>query len=193
LVEGWEGVDSIEILMGIDSWHPTQATRNTIARNAVGDLVVSGGRLVPKSDTPEPKQWNIPGPLGSQVVIEVPFAEAILVSRHVKTQELHNYLPKIAVSEVLNPETPAPKSVDPMGRSAQQFVIEVIVKRGGESRRAISGGRDSYAVTAPLVCEAVGRLLTNTVPGGAHAPGEIFEPKSFLRSLGDDYTFEMNI
>jgi NAD(P)-dependent dehydrogenase (short-subunit alcohol dehydrogenase family) len=191
LVEGWDAVDSIEILMGIDSWHPTQGTRNTIARNAVGNLVISGGRLVPKSDSQEPKRWNIPGPLGDQAVVEVPFSEAILISRHVKTAELHNYLPHIAVSEVLNSETPAPKSTDAMGRSAQQFVIEVVVKHGNDTRRAISRGRDSYAVTAPLVCEAVERLLKGKVPAGAYAPGEIFDAKSFLGSLGHDYTFEM--
>jgi hypothetical protein len=191
LMEGWDAADSIEILMGIDSWRPTQGTRNTIARNAVGDLVISGGRLVPKSDSQAPKRWNIPGPLGDQAVVEVPFSEAILISRHVKTRELHNYLPLIAVSEVLNSETPGPKVTDALGRSAQEFVVEVIIKCGNDERRAISRGRDSYAVTAPLVCEAVERLLKGKVPAGAHAPGEIFEAKAFLDSLGHDYTFEM--
>jgi NAD(P)-dependent dehydrogenase (short-subunit alcohol dehydrogenase family) len=192
LVEGWGAVDSIEILMGIDSWHPTQGTRNTIARKAVGNLVISGGRLTPMSDSQEPKRWDIPGPLGEQAVVEVPFSEAILISRHVKTRELHNYLPHIAVSEVLNSETPAPKATDALGRSAQQFVVEVIVKRGGEERRAISRGRDSYAVTAPLACEAVERLLRGQFrSAGTHAPGEIFDARAFLGSLGHDYSFEI--
>ena len=62
----------------------------------------------------------------------------------------------------------------------------MLTKRG-----AISRGRDSYAVTAPLVCEAVERLLKTKIPAGAHAPGEIFDAKAFLESLGHDYTFEM--
>jgi len=37
VLDDWVTVDSIEILMGIDSWHPTQGTRNTIARNVVGN------------------------------------------------------------------------------------------------------------------------------------------------------------
>jgi short subunit dehydrogenase-like uncharacterized protein len=78
----WDAVDSIEVLMGIDSWHPTQGTRNAIA---------------------------------------------------------------------------------------------------------ISRGQDSYAVTAPLACEAVARLLKGNIPPGAHAPGEIFDGKEFLEALGRDH------
>jgi hypothetical protein len=183
----WDAVDSIEVLMGIDSWHPTQGTRNTIARNAVGNLMITGGRLTPLSPSPVSKRWSIPGPLGNQAVVEVPFSEAILISRHVKTSELHNYLPQIAVSEVLDSTTPAPKATDAMGRSTQRFVIEVVVTRGNEKRRAISRGQDSYAVTAPLACEAIARLLKGNIPPGAHAPGEIFDGKEFLEALGRDH------
>src|SRR5882762_8662306 len=45
LLGDWDAVDSIEVVMGIDSWHPTPGTRNTIARNAVGNLMITGGRL----------------------------------------------------------------------------------------------------------------------------------------------------
>lgn len=191
LLSDWKAVDSIDILIGIDRWNPTQGTRNTIGRNTVGNLVISGGRLVPKSDSTEAKRWKIPGPLGDQAVVEVPFSESILISRHVKTDELHNYLPEIALSQVLNSETPGPKATDALGRSAQNFVVEVVIKRGNEQRRALSRGRDGYAVTAPLACEAVTRLLKEKHPAGAHAPGEIFDAKAFLGSLGHDYTFEM--
>ena len=154
--------------------------------------MITEGRLTPVSSSPPSKQWNISGLLGNQAVVEVPFSEAILISKHVKTAELHNYLPQIAVNQVLDPSTPAPKSTDAMGRSAQQFVIEVVVRRGNESRRAISRGRDSYAVTAPLVCEAVSRLLKGNIPAGAHAPGEIFAAKEFLEALGPDHaSFEI--
>jgi len=74
-----------------------------------------------------------------------------------------------------------------MGRSAQRFVIEVVVTRGNEKRRAISRGQDSYAVTAPLACEAIARLLKGNIPPGAHAPGEIFDGKEFLEALGRDH------
>ena len=188
----WDAVDSIEIMIGIDSWHPTQGTRNTIARKAGGNMMITGGRLAPVPPSPAQKNWNFPEPLGDQVMVEVPFSEAILISRHVKTAELHNYLTQVAITDVLDPSTPPPKAADTMGRSAQNFVVEVVVSRGDEQRRAFTRGRDIYAVTAPLACEAVECLLKGKFPAGAHAPGEIFDAKEFLEALGPDHaTFEV--
>jgi hypothetical protein len=94
---------------------------------------------------------------------------------------------------VLNPDTPAPKAVDAMGRSEQNFVLEVVVTRGDERRRATARGRDSYAVSAPLVCEAIERLLKGDFRSvGAHAPGAIFDAKAVLSGLGDDYPVEFS-
>jgi hypothetical protein len=121
-------------------------------------------------------------------VIELPFAEVLLISRHLKTTELHTYLTQVAVGDVLSPATPSPKAVDAMGRSEQNFVLEVMVTRGEERRRAIARGRDSYAVSAPLACEAVERLLRGDFRSvGAHAPGEVFDAKTVLAALGPDY------
>jgi hypothetical protein len=51
-------------------------------------------------------------------------------------------------------------------------------------RHAMASGRDIYAVSAPLVCEAVQRILDGAGgDAGAYAPGEIFEPASFLEAL----------
>jgi hypothetical protein len=126
-------------------------------------------------------------------VIELPFAEVLLISRHLKTTELHTYLTQVAVGDVLNPATPAPKAVDAMGRSEQNFALEVVVTRGGERRRATARGRDSYAVSSPLVCEAVQRLLRGEFRSvGAHAPGAIFDARAVLASLGDDYPVEVS-
>lgn len=189
---GWDAVDSVEILMGMDSWHPTKATRNTIERNLVGNLMITGGRLTPAASPPATKRWNHPGEFQDQVIVEVPFAEAILISQHKKVSELHNYLPQIAVHEVLDTRTPNPKAADAMGRSTQEFTVDVVVTRGSERRRAISRGRDIYAVTAPLVCEAVVRLLTGEISGGTHTPGEIFDGRNFLQALGSEHlTFEI--
>jgi short subunit dehydrogenase-like uncharacterized protein len=189
----WDAVDSIEVMMGFDSWHPTRGTRNTIERKSVGNLIVTGARLAPVPSSPAEKRWNFAEPLGDQAVVEVPFSEILLISRHVKTAELHTYLTKVALRDVLDPATPPPKAADAMGRSGQQFVVEVIVTRGDEHRRAISRGHDGYAVTAPLACEAVERLLKGKFRSvGAHAPGEIFDAKDLLAALGPDHsTFEV--
>jgi hypothetical protein len=97
-------------------------------------------------------------------------------------------LTQVAVGDVLSPATPFPKAVDAIGRSDQNFVLEVIVTRSQERRRSILRGRDSYAVSASSACEAVERLLKNEFrSAGAYAPGEIFDAKSLLAALGPDY------
>jgi hypothetical protein len=57
-----------------------------------------------------------------------------------------------------------------------------------ETRRAIVRGRDIYAFTAPLVVEAVQRILNGAVEGvGVLAPGEMFDAPNFLRALTPEY------
>src|SRR2546427_706668 len=188
LMQDWDAADSVETLIGFDSWHPTQGTRNTIERKSVGNLVFTGGRLTPAPSSPAQKTWHFAEPVGDQVVLEMPFSETLLIARHVKTAVHHNYLTQVAITDVLDPSTPPPKAADAMGRSAQNFVVEVVVTRGDDQRRAFTRGRDGYAVTAPLTGEAVERLLTGKFrAAGAHAPGEIFEAEELLTALGPDH------
>jgi hypothetical protein len=72
-------------------------------------------------------------------------------------------------------------------------VVEVVVRNGSSTRRAIAQGRDIYAFTAPLVIEAVERILDGRARGsGALAPGEAFDSTDFLRALTPEYlTFEL--
>jgi hypothetical protein len=79
-------------------------------------------------------------------------------------------------------------AVETSGRSPQTFLIEVDVRKVNETWRALARGRDIYAVTAPLVCEAVERILDAPAQwGGAFAPGEIFDAKTFLRALSPQH------
>jgi NAD(P)-dependent dehydrogenase (short-subunit alcohol dehydrogenase family) len=193
LMKGWDFADSVETYIGFNRWHPTQATRDTIGRKVVGNLVFTGGRLALASGPPVQKNWHFAEPVGNQAVLEMAFSEAALLSRHVKTAKHHNYLSQVAVTEVLDPSTPFPKAVDAMGRSSQNFVLDVVVSRGDERRRAFTHGRDAYAVTAPLVGEAVERLIAGKFRStGARAPGEIFEAEEILKALGPDHaTYEV--
>lgn len=193
LGDWWECVDSIEIMIGLDSWHPTRGTRVTVDRRSAENLMITGGRLTPVSPEPTIRRWNFGHCLGEQDVVEVPFTETILISRHLKTDELHNYLSHVAVSDVLNPATPAPKAADATGRSAQRFVIDIVVTRNGQRRRAIAKGQDIYAVSAPLACAAVERLLEGKFHlAGANPPGFIFDAEDLLGSLGPcNSTFKM--
>jgi short subunit dehydrogenase-like uncharacterized protein len=195
LMKDWAAADAVETFIGFDSWHPTQGTRNTIGRKSVGNLVFVGGHLTPAPSSPAQKNWHFAEPVGDQVVLELPFSETVLLSRHVKTAEHHNYLTQVAITDVLDPSTPPPKAADAMGRSAQNFVVEVVVTRGDEQRCACTRGRDGYAVTAPLTGEAVERLLKGQFSSaGAHAPGEIFDAEELLTALGPDHaTFEIVI
>jgi short subunit dehydrogenase-like uncharacterized protein len=180
----WEAADSIEVMIGLNNWHPTRGTRVTIDRNVVGNMMVAGGRLEPVAEPRPQKQWNFGGLLGEQGLVEVPFSEAILIARHLKTSELHNYLSVLAVSEVLDPATPTLPEDDTSTNIKQHFVVDVVAKRGDETRRATISGDDIYAISAPLICEAVERLLDGRSKStGARTPGEVFDAGELLATL----------
>lgn len=177
----WDVADEVRVGVALDSWHPTAGTRVTGRRNTGRRVVVSGGRLVPLSRPPAETDWDFPEPFGRQRVAETPLSEVILIERHIRTSELHTYLSTDALRDIRNPSTPPPEAVDTSGRSAQTFMVEAEVRRGGRTRRASAAGRDIYAFTAPLVCEAVQRILHRNARGiGAQAPGAIFDADDFL-------------
>ena len=128
--------------------------------------------------------WNFPEPLGRQTVIELPFSETVLIARHIRTSHLHNYINQAALQDIRNAATPPPTAADATGRSAQIFTVEVTAVNGDKMRRVRVRGRDIYAFTAPLVCEAVERIVAGRVQGGgAFAPGELFDAWAFLAAL----------
>jgi hypothetical protein len=101
--------------------------------------------------------------------------------------ELHTYLNTAPLRDLANVATPSPVAADASGRSAQTFLVEVEVRQGSKVRRATARGRDIYAVTAPLVVEAVERVLRNApAPGGVFAPGALFDAQDFLAALAPD-------
>jgi short subunit dehydrogenase-like uncharacterized protein len=180
----WTAADEITVAVGLDRWWPTEGTRTTGRRNTATRLVVSGGRLVPVSVPAPARDWDFPAPLGRQVVTGMPFTEVITMSRHLRTASIDSYLMAAALDDIRDPATPAPRAVDEDGRSAQRFVVDVVVRRGPARRRISAAGRDIYAVTAPLVAEAAERLLDGRAKvGGAAAPGEVFDAADFLAAL----------
>lgn len=184
----WKSADAIDVMIGLDSWHPTRGTRVTGERNNAPRMVVAEGRLSPLALPPAQKHWDFGDSLGSQIVSEMPFSEVVLISRHVKTSELHTYLSAVALSDVRNKATPAPQASDATGRSAQRFVVEVVARRGEARRRAVARGQDIYAFSAPLVCEVVERLLGREFERpGAHAPGAVLNAGDILAALQPDH------
>ena len=189
----WRRADDIRIRIALDSWLPTQGTRTTGARNTAPRLVVAGGRLEPLPQPAPVTAWDFAEPFGRQSLVELPFSEVILIARRLKTLELHTYLNVRALSDIRDPSTPQPEAADETGRSAQRFAVEASVRRGGEERRVRAEGRDIYAFSAPLVCEAVGRVLAGEVRDfGAQPPGAVFDALDFLRALSPEHlTFEV--
>jgi hypothetical protein len=184
----WDAVDDIRIGIALNSWHPTEGTRITGARNTAQRLVVTGGELVPVTPNAPGVTWDFPAPFGSQEALEVPFSEVVLLMQHLKIGQLRSYLNKSALQDVRDPNTPQPVASDDSGKSSQLFMVEVIAVKDGKTRKIVAQGRDIYAFTAPLIGEAVLRILQGEVRKscGANAPGAIFDARSFLRALAPE-------
>jgi hypothetical protein len=179
--------DEVEVAIGLDRWWPTEGTRVTGARNTAVRQVIRGGVLAPLASPAPTSTWDYPEPLGDQRVVELPFSEVITIDRHLDVGELRSYLNTTALDELRDTATPPPTATDETGRSAQQFVVDVVVRRGSDTRRITSSGRDIYAVTAPIVVEGAARLLDGRHRGpGAMAPGEAFDAVDVLATLERD-------
>lgn len=183
-LDDWPDADAIDIAVALDSWHPTAGTRLTGARNHYRRLVVAGGKLEPLADPPPSGRWTFPAPFGMQDTIALPFSEIVTLSRHVRSAEVHSYMNLAPLKDLRDPHTPPPTPVNAHGRSAQTFAVETRVRRGGRTRRALALGRDIYAVTAPLVVEAMQRIGDGRgKANGVLAPGQAFDARDFLESL----------
>jgi uncharacterized protein YbjT (DUF2867 family) len=176
-------IDAIDIAVGLDSWHPTRGTRVTGERNTFKRLIIRDGELVPIPEPAPSGHWSFPAPLGEQPVTCVALSEMILLSRHVDATAVTSFMNLKPLADLHDASTPPPEASDAHGRSAQQFVLDVRLTRDGKEWRAQASGRDIYAVTAPLVVEACLDLVAGSAATGVRAPGEIFEPRSFLARL----------
>jgi short subunit dehydrogenase-like uncharacterized protein len=181
----WHSVDEIRIGVALDSWHPTRGTRVTGEKNTARRMVIADGRLAPVPLPAAEMDWDFPEPFGRQGVVQLPLSEVILIARHARTSELHSYLSQTALRDIRDQTTPPPVAADESGRSAQVFLVEAVLRRGDQTRRIAAAGRDIYAFSAPLVCEAVQRILGGKTSNsaGAHAPGAIFDAADFLTAL----------
>ena len=149
----------------------------------------TNGRLQ-KADPPPARKWTFPDPFGEQEVVPLMLTETIAIARHLHTTEIRAYLNDAPLKDLHDPATPEPVPADESGRSAQLFLVDVIVRRGNDERRMIATGRDIYAVTAPIVVEAAERVLNGRVKRrGVVTAGEAFDAKDFLSSLRPRVSF----
>ena len=180
----WDFADEISVGIALDSWHPTQGTRITGEKNTARRTVVANGRLTPVAQPAVEMDWDFAEPFARQKVVELPFSEIVVIARHKRSSELRTYLNRTALSDVRDPATPPPAPADDEGRSAQTFLVEAIVRNGEHVRRIAAQGRDIYAFSAPLICEAVQRILDGKARDiGAQAPGAVFDAPDYLDAL----------
>ncbi|RSM58381.1 saccharopine dehydrogenase [Actinoplanes sp. ATCC 53533] len=196
----WTAADEAHIAYGLSSWHPTAGTRaaGTVSRERRDGRRVryAGGRLeyyVAEGDLPI-LEWDFPAPLGTRTVLgEFTMADVVTVPSHLSIPEVRNYMTTDAAKELAAPDTPAPMVDEELGRSAQTFTVDVVVRSGDTQRRVVAGGQDIYAISAPLAVEAVHRILggrTRTSAGGVASAGAIFDAPDFLRALSAHLSVE---
>jgi Saccharopine dehydrogenase NADP binding domain len=192
----WTAADEAHIAYGLSSWQPTDGTRASgkVSRQRRGGarVVYRNGRLDYRRDEPTTIQWPFPDPLGPRAVIgEFTMADVVTIPSHLSIPEVRTYMTVEAARDYSAPDTPTPTAVDEHGRSAQTFLVDVVVRSGGTERRAAASGQDIYAVTAPLAVEAVHRILTGqTRTVGVASAGEIFDAPDFLRALSSHICLE---
>jgi saccharopine dehydrogenase-like NADP-dependent oxidoreductase len=189
----WQSADEIRIAYGLSSWKPTPGTRATgqVSRERRGGrrVVFSNHRMQFRAGAAPMAEWTFPAPLGLQAVMaEFTMADSVTIPRHLKTPEIRSYMTVSAVKDISNPDLGPPTAADDSGRSSQNFVVEVAACLAGKERRAAASGRDIYAVTAPLIVEALERIANGAVKKtGVLAAGEAFDARDFLQSLSPEH------
>ncbi|GGS98544.1 saccharopine dehydrogenase [Streptomyces tanashiensis] len=185
----WTAADEVHVAYGLSSWHPTAGTlaAGKVSRERRNGRHVrhTGGRLEYHDDALPVQEWPFPAPLGTRPVIgEFTMADVVTVPSHLAVPEVRTYMAVDAAQDLSAPDASAPTAVDARGRSAQTFLVDVVVRSGDTERRAVAAGQDIYAVTAPLAVEAVHRILTGrTRTTGVASAGAIFDAPDFLRAL----------
>ena len=185
LTQSWTQVDDITIYIGLNSWHPTKGTRLTGERNHYQRFVFKDRQLEPLQAS-SPLNWNFPSPIDNQEMLAVPLSEIITISKHIPVNNINTYISQNSINDIRNDKTPEPKPTDRKNRSSQLFCMEVEAKNGNSKKRISAQGKDIYAATAPLVVEAVKRILAGKLNKiGVTTLGETFDVTDFLNSLNE--------
>jgi len=180
----WQDAEAVELHFALDSWQPTAGTRKTGQRNAGRHLAYRDGRLQPPPAEAPRKRWRFAAPFGEQPVQGLSVADAVTIPQHLHVRHVCAWMNETPLSHLRSADTPAPHAVDPVGRSAQRFLLEVVVRRNHVERRCTASGQDIYAVTGPLVAEAVTQLMaSHGQHQGAFSAGAIFNAREFLQTL----------
>jgi short subunit dehydrogenase-like uncharacterized protein len=192
-MDDWSQADEISLAYSLSSWVPTSGTRVTIdaaeKRRGGQRLVFRNHRLELRNDEAPVIEWDFPAPIGRQTVTtEFTTADAVTISRHLKTQVISEYMTLAPLKDLSGPNLSRQQAVDDKGRSAQTFLVEAVVRSGTRERRAVARGQDIYAVTAPLVVQALQCLLAQPQRWrGIVTTGELGDARSYLNALAPQH------
>jgi hypothetical protein len=181
----WTAADEVHVAYGLSSWHPTPGTRVAGAvsheRRAGQRVRFTGGVLEYHDEKLSEEDWGFPEPLGQRAVVAgFTMADVVTVPSHLNVPEVRTYMSVEAARDLADADTPAPSADSP----DQTFVVDVLVRAGGVDRHISATGQDIYAVTAPLVVEAVQRVLDGrTRTTGIASAGAMFDAADFLQAL----------
>ncbi|MGW0432810.1 saccharopine dehydrogenase family protein [Micromonospora sp. NPDC003197] len=193
----WTTADEAHIAYGLSSWHPTNGTivSGVVSGQRRGGRRVryTGGQVQYHDDPMPTVQWPFPAPLGPQnVIAEFTMADIVTIPSHLTIPEVRTYMAAKAAADLSAPDASAPTAVDERGRSAQTFVVDVLVRSNGMERRMAATGQDIYAISAPLAVEAVDRILTgHTRTTGVASAGAVFDAPDFLRALSTHLSLDI--
>lgn len=186
-LDGATDADAVDIAVALDGWHPTRGTRITGERNHHPRSYIEHGRTCTLPEPAPLRETDFPAPFGRLQTVLLPLSESVVLPHHIACRNLHPWMNLAPLRDLRDPATPTPVASDDSGRSAQCFVVDVRVCRGKRSGRASASGRDIYAVTAPLLVEALQRILDGRVRGhGALTAGQAFDARDFLAALASD-------
>jgi len=183
--------DELSLAYALTSWKPTLGTRaagrsNTAFRGEGRRPVLVRGRIEYRTEAAPVHEWSFPEPFGRQrVVAEYTTSASLAISRHLAVPEIHSFMTAAPLADLSDPDLSPPPAVDDSGRSAQLFLVEVVARRGGAEMRAVASGRDTYAISAPIVVEAAERVVGAAgIPPGVVSAGEVFDAPEILGVLG---------
>jgi hypothetical protein len=101
----------------------------------------------PLADDAPVVHWKFPPPIGIQVVVgEFTTADSLTIPRHLRTREIRTYMTLAPLKDLDDPDLSPPPAIDRTGRSAQTFLVEVVVRAGSEERRAVATWKVSKVI-----------------------------------------------
>ncbi|HEY3472540.1 MAG TPA: saccharopine dehydrogenase NADP-binding domain-containing protein, partial [Amycolatopsis sp.] len=132
----WAAADEVHVAYGLSGWHPTPGTlaAGRVSRDRRGGRRIryAGGRLEHRDDALPTLDWTFPEPLGTRRVLgEFSMADIVTIPSHLKVADVTSYMTLDAANGLA-----AAAERD----AAETFVVDVVVRAGGEERRIVARG-----------------------------------------------------